>query len=280
LLPLLALACATPRNQPVAAGDDGASPPAGKDSGPPVTADVGGSNPGRADAPPGPPTPTPDGGPPVSRDLAAPADLPPAVVMADAAMAPADAGACSNVCCGGDPLLDSDRSGVADCMESLLPNGQFKRDLAGWAPYPSDGTAAFEWTASDARGDSTSGAVKVTNRYKNPPFSVWGGGIADCLPATGGAAYRASADYFIPTGQEPLGRAYIDIEWQSTADCSQYLAPAASFDLPITAGVWSRAERMLTSPPGAVAVRFRLDAAKSMDAPFVVLFDNVLFVKR
>ena len=173
-------------------------------------------------------------------------------------------------CCGADKALDVDGNGVGDCQENMVVNGQFARDLFGWRAEPGSGDARLEWSPMDGRGASGSGSVKVTNIYKDYPFSRTGAGFKRVVPLEGGVTYYVHADYFIPAGQTTTGSASIELD----ADNSGFYQ---TVELGRQVGVWTRAKVMVKVLSPDRDSLFRLDAVKDNTIePFVVHFDNVL----
>lgn len=180
-------------------------------------------------------------------------------------------------CCNADASIDINTNGVADCKENLLPNSQFKSQLA---PWKLDGWAEHAWSSMDAKGSGSSGSIRITNVYDSPTNGSVAGSMI-CIPGSANTTYTASADYFIPAGQPIGGSTAYEIVAYSGAGCTEeFLINIPLADIGDVVGSWSRGSVTFTTPANTKALWIRLEAVKKAgNLPFTVHFDNVLLVK-
>jgi hypothetical protein len=176
-------------------------------------------------------------------------------------------------CCEADRTLDSDLDGIADCEESVVPGGQFNRNVGPWIGFNPRG---ISWSPLDRAGAEASGSLRV--------ISDASGALPGCSSFEGGQRLAVSLDYLIPPGQAVRGHG--EIAWVYYRDaCLNIIAPDITHTDPTKmsqVGAWTRMTYTLSLPRGAASFRFILftyddDGSSSKGGPFVMHFDNVVF---
>jgi hypothetical protein len=191
------------------------------------------------------------------------------------------AGACEDAarptCCGADPALDSNGNNTADCRESLIPGGQFQKDLGPWKLNDGfDEVGAVDWTTLDARGGS-SGSAKVTVKD-----SVSDGGqavslAAPCFPARPGESFNITYDTYIPSGTSAPDYSMASVESFDDTECKGTRTGLFDGDQGFDFRRWMRLGVRFTVPARTQAFRLTLWAERlARTGTFAVHFDNVI----
>ena len=144
---------------------------------------------------------------------------------------------------------------------NLLSHPTFDTDLSGWA-YVGTGI----WDPSDALAQANSGSVVGTNSSASP-FTYETVLVSACLPVNAGAAYDASLDFRIPTGQGVTVNPFLEIAWYSQAGCSglDYLGGNSIASGTTADGAWHRTASAspATAPPAATHANVRVHISKT-----------------
>ncbi len=158
---------------------------------------------------------------------------------------------------------------------NLLSNPTFDTGLSGWAYV-----GPANWDPSDALAQPASGSLVGTNNASSPFTYQWLL-ISSCLPVTAGAAYDASMDFLIPTGQGVTATPFLEVAWYSQAGCSglNFLGANVLVDGTTVDGAWHRAESSaVTAPATATFATFRVNLTKlEAGGTATAFFDNLVF---
>lgn len=155
---------------------------------------------------------------------------------------------------------------------SVLVNGRFDRDAAGWAP---EGTTSASWNPTNASG-LASGSLLVTNETvvaDRDGFVLSASG--QCVPVPSGVRLSLAGRVFIPIEQGD-GSAALSVQLFSQAGCAGPGVGGTDSLLVSGAGHWFDASGELLAPAAARSARVRLLVFKRFGAPaFRALFDDV-----
>lgn len=178
---------------------------------------------------------------------------------------------------------------VADGCATLVQNPGFASNVASWVAEPVGMTEG--WLAVDAKGDSKSGSIVITNlNYKTDAEAANGtnGGAArQCLPVNAGKVYELAADIFVPSGQgmgfdgDYTSDAELSLFFYDSADCTGQTASNYTSTQITQAGEWVHVEGSTPAPKESGSMAVRLSTQKPFrQVSFEARFDNVLVRER
>ncbi|MDR7422954.1 MAG: DUF4215 domain-containing protein [Armatimonadota bacterium] len=121
--------------------------------------------------------------------------------------------------------------------ENLVPNGDFRSDLTGWAVG-----LGVEAVHTSDQGHPMPGAVRLTVRANASGPALRFDGLYRCLVVRGGESYEFEAHYLNPPRQASQARAFAVVLVYPNTSCSGEPAPVVSAVSPTveTAGSWRR----------------------------------------
>ncbi len=159
----------------------------------------------------------------------------------------------------------------------LLVNGEFDRDVSGWAPRVGAASVAFN-AASDASGVASSGSARVTLEFRDTTAGEIQGGISQCVAVSPGTAYQLGARYLIESTAPASTFVTLRVTYHSEADCG-----GSQLGLPLQGPaaavreVWSALAGLEFEVPAAGrSARVFVELRKAFaDAPARVLLDQI-----
>lgn len=198
-------------------------------------------------------------------------------------------GACQ---CEAEADLDVDGNGVADASESLVGNGRFTADLAGWLQSQRNNTEVdgvlYEHSAVDAIGASCSGSMLLISTENS------GSNFADQCLTESSPSYSAAAQALLiangggrstgvlTTGSDP-SFAELSLTAFGSADCSGAPLGEQLERVELTPnGGWQVLRVSLPAPVGTQGLRVRINTVADDEGGLLpyqlrsVRWDNVL----
>jgi len=177
---------------------------------------------------------------------------------------------------GGCADLDTNR--VGDCTETSVRNPDFKMDVAKWLP---DMDTTIDWDSENAAGDlpSGSGLVASTGVIDATASGAAIRAAQQCIPIAGNKLVIVYANAKVDPGQDPQGRAEVDVAFYDTEDCTGPLTATFSTPQPLGArvGSWLTIKAGSVSGASTKSALVRLALLKPFRASaFQARFDNVL----
>jgi hypothetical protein len=179
----------------------------------------------------------------------------------------------------------ADGDGPCDGLRTAVSvlNSAFDDDTDGW---PSDAEALSGWSPEDARDESDSGALSVTNQLVVEGEGTVMLGASQCVSIESNTAYRVCVDYYVDPRPEDRGpvattneAAAVALSLFDGADCRGSTSQNPTPLLHATRGGWVSVEVELDAPPRSQVFQsmlVRLVSVKRRGAePLQVLFDNV-----
>jgi hypothetical protein len=162
---------------------------------------------------------------------------------------------------------------VPAAAQNLVVNSRFDTSLAGWTYDRGVGEAT--WSSLDVGAQPGSGSMRYTTSQASPAGEF---AFFQCLPATGGAVYRAIADFLIPSGQSRTGDIALIAVFYDSADCTTLGTTGVNFGQVVTPGSWQHVGGQMLAPPSTRSVRlypslFKNEAGGSL----VAHVDNLVF---
>lgn len=155
-------------------------------------------------------------------------------------------------------------------LPNLVVNGAFDRDTASWTNIFAAGTGSAVWSASDANNSASSGSARITSTQGNSGYQ-----LHQCVNVTPNKTYEAGVKMFIPSGQDPAGRAIVGIYESPQKDCAT-TAYVSSRVTPLapTLNTWTDYSTTITMTSSTQSVFFVIAAGYHHTAPFTVSFDD------
>jgi hypothetical protein len=185
----------------------------------------------------------------------------------------------------GEPLIpvvdgcaDLDTNKIADCSETSVENSDFKNDVAEWLPGME---TTVDWDAQNAAGDPPSGSARVASHGVIDASAV---GVAlravqQCIPIAGSKLVIVYANAFVPSDQDPQGRAEIDVAFFDREDCGGTFSTTFSTPQPLDGGFgfWLTLKAGSVSAASTKSAQIKLAVLKPFRADsFQARFDYVL----
>ncbi len=171
------------------------------------------------------------------------------------------------------PWRSTPPSGV--CQQSLLVNGDFDSNRAGWLPSVGSFDPAFDWLDAP-----DSGSLRIDNDRASPNS---GTGPRQCVSIVPGATYDLRAWIRVPPGQDVVGAASALVVWYDGSEppCNAGLVGSAATAGPAPeTGAFEPVERLsLTAPLDArLAGVFLVVSKVDAGGLYQTWFDHVEFV--
>lgn len=189
----------------------------------------------------------------------------------------------ANPCPGLDPRPDINANGVPDCVENLLADGQFAKDLGPWIPAASNYTLSF--SPVDDFGSPASGSAFVG--YDTVDDAAVPGSVAymlsECVPLAAQASYsiyfRMLMSSVPPAGIGVSPVLYFNV--YSDANCASQVSTTVGQPVQTwNPGAWSTYSSAIAPPQAGQSMRFLVGFVQSNTTKvFRAYVDNVLLVK-
>ena len=99
--------------------------------------------------------------------------------------------------------------------QNLLTNPGFTTDLTGWDMY-NPGHGILLWSTMDAGGSPGSGSASIGNTSTG----IESFGLSQCVPVVEFERYRFGTRYYVTSGQNAPGDAWVAIGWWEGPGCT------------------------------------------------------------
>jgi hypothetical protein len=177
------------------------------------------------------------------------------------------------------PCPDLNADGLPDCEQTLVSNGKFDVDSAGWMPQ-----AGVErtWDAADAEERPDSGSLLLVNTAQGASADPLMVGASQCIAVTGSTTSRftVAAQVYIESGQEVSGSAGVNVIFWSLPGCEGSNLKQKN-GVRAETGDWYLAFAEESSTFETHSISVRLVVVKPANAPrFEARIDNVLVIPR
>jgi|GEM_PF-6876997 len=175
---------------------------------------------------------------------------------------------------------DLDGNGIADCLESLIPNADFAAGIGGWT---SEAGITQSFSSSDGKGDLRSGSLVLTNSIQSTMATgLTMAGATHCLPNATASSYDVYLQVAVGPASDGVVQAGITFGFHDAADCSgtpSGMAPTTLLDQTLPG--WRLVQEIIHPGQGTHSLLVRLVVVKPFEeASAGASFDNVLLRAR
>ncbi len=158
-------------------------------------------------------------------------------------------------------------------QQNLVENGEFDINVDGW---PNAGNAVVDWSSFDVDDAGDSGSLLTEFTFTNGAVLA----VGQCLEfaPVAGAPYVLSGSVFMPTGQNPGHRVYLELRWRVDSECVGDIVQTLRTVDATPSDAWETLEVEGIAPAGAGSTRVNLFYFFEANEPLTAYVDHVVVV--